>query len=60
MGQLRFLYFYDYVNDAEIVELKQLIQLGYSKHQYGKNKPSRKELNEFTHSILKKPKTDTT
>jgi len=58
MGQLRFLYFYDYVNESETVELKQLIQLGYSKHQFGKSKPSRKELNEFTHSILKKPKVD--
>ncbi len=56
MGQLRFLYFYDYTKDSEITELKYLIQLGYSKHRFGNSKPSKKVLTEFTHQLLKKPK----
>jgi hypothetical protein len=55
MGNLRFIYFYDYTNDSEIVELRHLIQKGYAKHQFGTSKPSKKVLTEFTQYILKKP-----
>lgn len=56
MGQIRFLYFYDYSTDTEINELKHLIQLGYAKHEFGNSNPSKKTLSLFTQSILKKPK----
>ena len=56
MGQLRFMYFYDYLDDTETLGMKQLIQLGYAKHEFGASKPSQKILTQFTHSILKKPK----
>jgi len=58
MGQMRFLYFYDYVIDSELNEFKQLLQKGYSKHQFGQSKPSKSVLAKFTQSILKKPKID--
>ncbi len=55
MGNLRFIYFYDYASDTEILELRLLIQKGYAKHQFGASKPSKKVLTEFTRNILKKP-----
>ena len=55
MGNLRFIYFYDYTSDSEILELRHLIQKGYAKHQFGASKPSKKVLTEFTQNILKKP-----
>lgn len=54
MGHIRFTYFYDYTSDAELSEIKHLIQLGYSKHEFGNNKPSKSILTKFTHSLLKK------
>jgi hypothetical protein len=58
MGHIRFLYFYDYTTDSELSEIKHLIQLGYSKHEFGKNKPSKSVLTKFTHSLLKKPESE--
>lgn len=58
MGQLRFLYFYDYISDTELAEVKQLLLLGHSKHKFGNSKPSKKVLTQFTHDILRKPKDD--
>lgn len=55
MGNLRFLYFYDYTTESEISELRHLIQKGFSKHQFGASKPSNRVLTEFTQLILKKP-----
>jgi hypothetical protein len=56
MGNLRHLYFYDYANEIEISEMKQLLLLGYSKHEFGDSKPSKLALNQFAQEILKKPK----
>lgn len=56
MGHLRHLYFYDYASEVEISEMKQLLLLGYSKHEFGDSKPSKLTLNQFAQQILKKPK----
>jgi hypothetical protein len=56
MGNLRSLYFYDYTTDVEISEMKQLLQLGYAKHEFGSNKPSKEIWAKFTQHILKNPK----
>ena len=58
MGHIRQLYFYDYTTETEINEMKYLMQLGYSKHEFGDSKPSRAVLTQLTQSIFKKPKVE--
>lgn len=58
MGHIRFLYLYDYTTDTELREIKHLMQLGYSKHEFGNNKPSKSVLTKFTHTLLKKPESE--
>jgi hypothetical protein len=38
--------------------MKQLLLLGYSKHEFGDSKPSKMTLSQFAQQILKKPKLD--
>jgi hypothetical protein len=56
MGHVRFLYFYDYTTEVEANEMKHLLELGYSKHEFGNNKPPKNVLIQFTQSLLKRPK----
>jgi hypothetical protein len=52
--RLRFAYDYDYLKDSELLELKQLQLLGFSKHQFGDSKPSNFVLEKLNQQIFKK------
>ncbi len=58
MGHLRHLYFYDYANDTELSEMKQLLLLGYSKHEFGDSTPSKVIMNQLAHRLFKRPKNE--
>lgn len=55
MGHLRHLYFYDYSNDTELAEMKQLLLLGYSKHEFGNSSPSKAIVNKLAQQLFKRP-----
>jgi hypothetical protein len=58
MGILRALYEYEYLSETEENEVRQLLLLGYSKHEFPGGKPSKLVYNRFTQDILKRPKID--
>jgi len=58
MGHLRHLYFYDYSNDSELSEMRQLLLLGYSRHEFGDTNPSKATMNKLAQQVFKRPNDD--
>jgi len=51
---LKVRYQFDFVSESDLNSIRSLLKIGYAKHEFGKNRPSSKDLNRISNKVLPK------